>query len=133
MSHQVGDPLAVLHVGLVTGHVPDVVGVAHDDLEGVLENRVHGFPVNAGALRHFNRAMPQRVYLNSHLTDDDEGRRSGYARCLRARWQFQREDLRDRVEFTSFSKIGARSSMAQWSNQQFSRAADRLPLVIAPR
>src|SRR6266849_5568572 len=50
MAEQVGDPFAVLHVGLATRHVSNVMGVADNNLEGTLENCMNRFPVDAGTL-----------------------------------------------------------------------------------
>jgi hypothetical protein len=33
VTHQIGDPLGILHVRLAAGHVPDVPGIADDQLE----------------------------------------------------------------------------------------------------
>lgn len=45
MPLQVGDPFAVLDVGLATGHLLDVRRVPDDDLERPLEDRVHRHPI----------------------------------------------------------------------------------------
>jgi len=56
VPQQVGNPLAVLHVGLATGHVLDVVRIADDDLEVVLEHSMDRLPVDARRLHADVRA-----------------------------------------------------------------------------
>jgi hypothetical protein len=50
VAEQVADPLGVPHVGLAAGDRLDVVGVADDQLEVALEDRVDRLPVDPGAL-----------------------------------------------------------------------------------
>ncbi len=50
VADQLRDPLGVLHVGLAAGHVLDVVGVAHGQVDVPFQHGIHRLPVNAGAL-----------------------------------------------------------------------------------
>lgn len=56
MTQEICDPLAVLYVGLATGHVLDVVRVADDDFEVVLEHGMDGLPIDARRLHGDVRA-----------------------------------------------------------------------------
>jgi hypothetical protein len=47
---QVGDPFGILHVGLASGHVADVAGVPHDQIETALQHSIDRAPVDAGVL-----------------------------------------------------------------------------------
>lgn len=47
---QLGQPLGILHVSLAPGHVLDPLGIADDDGERVLQDRMHWAPVDPGAL-----------------------------------------------------------------------------------
>src|SRR5512135_3862041 len=50
MLEELGDPLAVLDVGLATGDLFDVMGVDQDDREPRLQEVKDGLPVRAGRL-----------------------------------------------------------------------------------
>ena len=62
MSHQIGDPFGILHIGLAPRHVADVPGVADDQFEMFLQDGVDRAPVDARALhpdvRHGRRPQP---------------------------------------------------------------------------
>jgi hypothetical protein len=58
MTQQVGDPPAVLHIGLAPGHILDVMRIADHQLKGAIEHRIDGLPVDPSALhRHVRTAV----------------------------------------------------------------------------
>src|SRR5437773_702326 len=59
-ARQVREPLAVLDVGLATGHGLDMLRVDEQDLETGFKNVVHRPPVHAGALHRDVRASRRR-------------------------------------------------------------------------
>ena len=72
MADQIGDPLGILHIGLATRHVPDMPGVADDEVEMPFQHGIDRAPVNAGAfhadLRHpkLLQPVPQRFQIARH-------------------------------------------------------------------
>ncbi len=56
VAKQVGDPLAVLHIGLAARHVLDVVRVADHQFEGPVQHCIDRLPVDPGALHRDMRA-----------------------------------------------------------------------------
>src|SRR5260370_1439465 len=56
-SQEFGDPLTVLHVGLPTRDILDVMSIPDHDFEIVLQHRVHWLPVHAGAFHSDDRAF----------------------------------------------------------------------------
>jgi hypothetical protein len=50
VAEQSGDPLRILDAGLMPGHIPDVLGVDHQQLEATFEQVVDRLPEFAGAL-----------------------------------------------------------------------------------
>jgi hypothetical protein len=77
MADQIGDPLGILHVGLATGHVADMPGVANDQLKITLQYRVDWPPIDASALYpnmgHPCRLQPvaQRFQFPRHRAERD--------------------------------------------------------------
>jgi hypothetical protein len=84
MSQKVGDPLAILDVGLAAGNTLDPLGVGEDQLETILQQVVEGHPVHAGRFHSTcvispsasqspseldgQRRRPERAYFAFDLT-----------------------------------------------------------------
>jgi hypothetical protein len=56
VSEQIGDPHRVVHVGLATGHIADVLGIGKHQLEAPLEKMPDGFPVDTRCFHRYVRA-----------------------------------------------------------------------------
>src|SRR5512140_3910325 len=50
MADQLSQPFTILDIGLPSRHVFDMLRIAHNELAGPFQDRIHRLPVDAGAL-----------------------------------------------------------------------------------